>query len=258
MCAFPLSDRGRRSGPSFRSSRRDHGGPVGQVDSRWTPGSPPATSVARGRMSDIGRGSLVMLPPRVVPATGRRSSHQDRPPARPSGPRGESDATVRLARCHPATRRKTRADGARSVPEVRCGSARPRSRRRHEGSPARPVDRWWRAPLRCLRRRPGDPRVGLTPREAHGSRRRQRPVARRPRSPPPYARATLRPRHDPLLDAKLAIPVRRSGTVRRTRLLRELRSAATRPVISIVAPPGYGKTSLLANGRSRIRGPSRG
>ena len=41
------------------------------------------------------------------------------------------------------------------------------------------------------------------------------------------------------------MPRRHVGTLRRTRLLRQLRSARDRPVISIVAPPGYGKTSLL-------------
>ena len=50
---------------------------------------------------------------------------------------------------------------------------------------------------------------------------------------------------DPLLEARLQIPHRHSGTVRRTRLLRQLRSVPSRPVVSIVAPPGYGKTSLL-------------
>jgi LuxR family transcriptional regulator, maltose regulon positive regulatory protein len=48
-----------------------------------------------------------------------------------------------------------------------------------------------------------------------------------------------------LLEAKLSIPRPRPGTVRRTRLLRQLRAARDRRVISIVAPPGYGKTSLL-------------
>jgi LuxR family maltose regulon positive regulatory protein len=48
-----------------------------------------------------------------------------------------------------------------------------------------------------------------------------------------------------LVEAKLLIPARHAGTVRRSRLLRQLRSATDEPVISIVAPPGYGKTSLL-------------
>ncbi len=41
------------------------------------------------------------------------------------------------------------------------------------------------------------------------------------------------------------MPQRHVGTLRRTRLLRQLRSAMDRPVISMVAPPGYGKSSLL-------------
>ena len=41
------------------------------------------------------------------------------------------------------------------------------------------------------------------------------------------------------------MPRRHVGTLRRTRLLRQLRSARDRPVISMVAPPGYGKSSLL-------------
>ncbi len=52
-------------------------------------------------------------------------------------------------------------------------------------------------------------------------------------------------RVDPGIEAKFFVPIRRSATLRRTRLLRQLRTAANRPFISIVAPPGYGKTSLL-------------
>jgi LuxR family transcriptional regulator, maltose regulon positive regulatory protein len=48
-----------------------------------------------------------------------------------------------------------------------------------------------------------------------------------------------------LLGAKVLLPRSRSATVRRTRLLRGLRAARDRRVISIVAPAGYGKTSLL-------------
>ncbi len=54
-----------------------------------------------------------------------------------------------------------------------------------------------------------------------------------------------------LLEAKLLIPRRHSGTVRRARLLRQLRSARDRPFVSIVAPPGYGKTSLLVQWAAR-------
>ena len=48
----------------------------------------------------------------------------------------------------------------------------------------------------------------------------------------------------PLLEAKLSVPLRRAGGVRRTRLLRQLRGAQR--VVHVVAPPGYGKTSVLA------------
>ena len=61
--------------------------------------------------------------------------------------------------------------------------------------------------------------------------------------------------HDPFVEAKLVIPRRPSGTLRRTRLLRQLRSAADRPVVSIVAPPGYGKTSLLVQWATESSGP---
>jgi LuxR family maltose regulon positive regulatory protein len=54
-----------------------------------------------------------------------------------------------------------------------------------------------------------------------------------------------------LLEAKLLIPRSHRGTVRRTRLLRQLRSARNRPVVAILAPPGYGKTSLLAQWASQ-------
>ena len=50
---------------------------------------------------------------------------------------------------------------------------------------------------------------------------------------------------DPLREARFVAPHRHVGTLRRTRLLRQLRSRTDRPIVSIVAPPGYGKTSLL-------------
>ena len=60
---------------------------------------------------------------------------------------------------------------------------------------------------------------------------------------------------DPLVVAKFAVPRRQSVTLRRTRLLRLLRSSPTRSVISIVAPPGYGKTSLLVQWATESSGP---
>ena len=50
---------------------------------------------------------------------------------------------------------------------------------------------------------------------------------------------------DPLVEPRFVLPRRHVGTLRRTRLLRQLRSTRDRPFISMVAPPGYGKSSLL-------------
>jgi LuxR family maltose regulon positive regulatory protein len=54
-----------------------------------------------------------------------------------------------------------------------------------------------------------------------------------------------------LLEAKLLVPRQRPGMVHRTRVLRRLRAAGERRVISFVAPPGYGKTSVLVQWTSR-------
>jgi LuxR family transcriptional regulator, maltose regulon positive regulatory protein len=57
--------------------------------------------------------------------------------------------------------------------------------------------------------------------------------------------APLSPRPG-LLAAKLAIPRNHPGMVSRLRLLRRLDDAGDRAIVSIVAPAGYGKTSILA------------
>jgi LuxR family transcriptional regulator, maltose regulon positive regulatory protein len=49
-----------------------------------------------------------------------------------------------------------------------------------------------------------------------------------------------------LEEAKLRPPSSRPGTVRRTAVLERLRAAADLPVISVTAPPGYGKSALLS------------
>ena len=54
-----------------------------------------------------------------------------------------------------------------------------------------------------------------------------------------------------LLHAKLTVPRQRPGTVRRTRLLHRLRATREQRIILIVAPPGYGKTSVLAQCASK-------
>ena len=58
-----------------------------------------------------------------------------------------------------------------------------------------------------------------------------------------------------LVEAKLRVPRQRPGMVHRTRVLRSLRVAGDRRVISFVAPPGYGKTSVLVQWASSDRRP---
>jgi LuxR family maltose regulon positive regulatory protein len=59
-----------------------------------------------------------------------------------------------------------------------------------------------------------------------------------------------RPRHGDLpveiLESKLYKPTIRPGVVPRPRLLARLRAARTVPTVAVVAPAGYGKTTLLA------------
>src|SRR5207237_6619470 len=48
------------------------------------------------------------------------------------------------------------------------------------------------------------------------------------------------------LKSKLHCPLMRPGTVPRSLLIERLARADSRPVVSVVAPPGYGKTTLLS------------
>ncbi|WP_433293975.1 LuxR C-terminal-related transcriptional regulator [Actinoplanes sp. CA-030573] len=57
-----------------------------------------------------------------------------------------------------------------------------------------------------------------------------------------------------LLEAKIEPPADRAGTVTRTALLDRLDAVSDVPVIAVAAPPGYGKTTLLAQWVKR-RGP---
>ena len=75
------------------------------------------------------------------------------------------------------------------------------------------------------------------------------------------AAATVRQRpgqsqnaHRPVFDlvpAKLMRPLGRPGTVRRTSLIERLARDDARPIVSIVAPAGYGKTTLLSQWAER-------
>lgn len=50
----------------------------------------------------------------------------------------------------------------------------------------------------------------------------------------------------PVIEAKLSIPPTREGVIPRDRLLRRLRASDGHSLVAVVAPPGYGKTTLLA------------
>ena len=58
-----------------------------------------------------------------------------------------------------------------------------------------------------------------------------------------------------LLDAKLDVPAVRPGSVMRPGLVNRLRATAGHRVVSIVAPAGYGKTTLLAQWAARDERP---
>ncbi len=66
-------------------------------------------------------------------------------------------------------------------------------------------------------------------------------AADRPRFHPPI----------PLVEAKLAPPAPRAGIIERVRLIRLLTAEPAASIVSIVAPPGYGKTLLLADWAAR-------
>jgi len=55
----------------------------------------------------------------------------------------------------------------------------------------------------------------------------------------------------PLVEAKLHPPASRPGTVPRDRLIRLLTAEPRSPIVSVIAPPGYGKTLLLAEWAAR-------
>ncbi len=54
-----------------------------------------------------------------------------------------------------------------------------------------------------------------------------------------------------LVAAKLRRPVMRPGTVRRSSLIERLRRGEARPIVSVVGPAGYGKTTLLSQWAER-------
>jgi LuxR family transcriptional regulator, maltose regulon positive regulatory protein len=49
-----------------------------------------------------------------------------------------------------------------------------------------------------------------------------------------------------LYASKLHPPPMRRGTIRRSSLIKQLAHDDSSPIVSVVAPPGYGKTTLLS------------
>src|SRR5690348_5175286 len=80
-----------------------------------------------------------------------------------------------------------------------------------------------------------------------------RPRESQPRAVRPRAREQRRARSPAivLVTTKLRPPVLRPGTVGRPRLIDTLAPDSLRPVVSVVAPPGFGKTTLLAQWAER-------
>ena len=66
------------------------------------------------------------------------------------------------------------------------------------------------------------------------------------RPPPPRDGAAFE-----ILQSKLAVPFLRPGLVPRTGLVNRLRRASSARVVSVIAPAGYGKTTLLAQWAAR-------
>jgi LuxR family maltose regulon positive regulatory protein len=59
----------------------------------------------------------------------------------------------------------------------------------------------------------------------------------------------------PIVESKLHPQVGHRGGVPRTELLVRLKASSASPVVAVVAPPGYGKTTLLAQWAERDRRP---
>jgi LuxR family transcriptional regulator, maltose regulon positive regulatory protein len=58
-----------------------------------------------------------------------------------------------------------------------------------------------------------------------------------------------------VVEPKIRVPALRSGTVSRTALVNRLRANTAHPVVTVTAPAGYGKTTLLAQWAVRERRP---
>jgi len=68
------------------------------------------------------------------------------------------------------------------------------------------------------------------------------------------AAASAAHRYD-LQDAKLSVPQPGPGSIRRAGLIRQIQAARDRRIVAITAPPGYGKTTALAQWAANPRDP---
>jgi LuxR family transcriptional regulator, maltose regulon positive regulatory protein len=89
--------------------------------------------------------------------------------------------------------------------------------------------------------------VNVTKRQAAHSIAPSRPAAER--APLKVTKLTRPPFE--FVDAKIQVPNLRTGTVSRTGLVNRLRAATSSTVVTVTAPAGYGKTTLLAQWAAR-------
>src|SRR3954447_13560199 len=76
--------------------------------------------------------------------------------------------------------------------------------------------------------------------------------SRRRTNPPPATDAPVSAGRT-LIGAKLRPPELRPGTVHRRAILETLRRSSSQTVVSVIAPPGYGKTSALAQWAAAVK-----
>jgi len=74
----------------------------------------------------------------------------------------------------------------------------------------------------------------------------QRSTAAKARSRRPALKAVPQLPVFDFLESKIQVPTLRPGLVSRTALVNKLRAATSVPVVTVVAPAGYGKTTLLS------------
>src|SRR5262249_39767487 len=103
---------------------------------------------------------------------------------------------------------------------------------------------------RRARRLPARPGSAARSRPVAPARRSTAPALDRPRGAPGLSRRRGRPAFG-LAASKLRRPPLRPGMVRRSPLIERLARGEPRPIVSVAAPAGYGKTTLLSQWAER-------